>query len=277
MEDKEQVLIEEFYALNGIDYAIPETVYHYTSADSLVSIIENNTLWFSDRKCMNDIMDSTYNEERIRAKFPKEFNQTALASRLSTPQYVFSTTTANDSFFHYSCYGNYCMAFNTTKLINYIKNCIGKFGPHEGIAHPFTYSKAIYDESIVEKTSSIIAEEYPKNVANELNTPYCSFKETEKWTIIYLHFMAIVKQKGFACEQEFRFLIETNKINKSRYNKTDMIPYLELKLSGVKLPIEAIMIGKSSDAKEIECIKSFLKKRHGDINILCSDLKIRAG
>jgi len=278
MDYNDQIIIEEFYKLIGIEYEMPHIVYHYTSVDSLLKIIENNSLWLSNRKHMNDMMDSEYIEQTFRNKFSNKFNQTNFVSPIA-PQYVFSTTLLDDSFFHYSCYGNYCIGFNTMELIKYFVNCIKSFSTHEGIANLFTYSKVIYDESIIDKISTVITEEYPKNMENELNTPFSSFIETGKWTIIYKHFFAIIKQKGFASEHEFRFLFETVSKYKfrSNNNKRRIISYLDMKLSDTQLlPIESIKIGPFADQTDYESLKNFLyQMKYGNTKLSSSTLKIR--
>jgi len=277
----EQILIKEFYEIYEIyeiDYNIPSVVYHYTSAAALLSILENNSLWLFDRKYMNDVMDSSYIEGRFKEKCSDDFKQTNLLSPF-VQQYVFSTTKAYDSFFHYNCYGNYCIAFSTVNLIDYIANCIKTFGPHDGIAHLFTYSNVIYDESVVDKLCSIIPVEKEKSLINNRNTRFSQFKEFGKWRSIYKHFSAIIKQKGFACEQEFRFLIETKSKQKYLLNKTKtgVIPYLDIKIPDVLLTIKSIKIGPLANSEEIECLRNFLLNRYGykDIDISLSDLKIR--
>ena len=227
---------------------------------------------------MNDIMDSTYVEHEFRKKFPDYFNQTNFVTPL-VPQYVFSTTLLDDSFFHYNYYGNFCIGFNTMELIQYFMNCIDTFSTHEGIENPFTHSKVIYNESIIDKISTVITEEYPKNMKEELNTPFSSFEKTGKWTTIYKHFFAIIKQSGFASEDEFRFLIETISENKFRSNNTEtrIISYLDMKLSDNKLlPIESIRIGPFAASTDIETLEKFLyHMKYGNIKLSSSVLKIR--
>lgn len=43
-------------------YPLPETIYHYTSADSFHKIITNNQLWYSRYDCLNDISEGKYVE-----------------------------------------------------------------------------------------------------------------------------------------------------------------------------------------------------------------------
>jgi hypothetical protein len=35
-------------------------VYHYTTLDALISIIDKNEFWLSERNCMNDMNDENY-------------------------------------------------------------------------------------------------------------------------------------------------------------------------------------------------------------------------
>jgi hypothetical protein len=108
-------------------------------------------------------------------------------------------------------------------LENYINECIEKFDTHiNGLANPFFSSRVIYDEKKVLKIVDTVAKKYENSLYNAVDTPFGwkkgLFEEFGIWRTIYMHFHAIIKQKGFCTENEYRFLIETN-VNNVKGNR----------------------------------------------------------
>lgn len=269
-------ILSEFYQTIDLPMNDVFSVYHYTSISALKCIIENNSLWLSERDSMNDVFNRSYIEQKMFDSFPDDFKTNGLVNRIS-PQYIFSTSKTKDSFFHYKCYGNYCIEFKTEELNHFIKECIKSFGPHEGFAHPFTSSEVIYNESVMDKVCEIVATHYPEDSNKEFNTRCSKFPNTIKWNTIFMHFSAIIKQQGFAGEDEYRFLIETNFEKKFRCSETILIPYIEIKNPSKKLPIKSITIGPFGNVNEIEYLKAFLHThRYYCVNINQTTLKIRS-
>jgi hypothetical protein len=52
----------------------PESLFHYTSSAAFLSIIDNNTLWFSDFRYMNDLSELSYGIDLVKAAFRKRFD-----------------------------------------------------------------------------------------------------------------------------------------------------------------------------------------------------------
>jgi hypothetical protein len=261
----------------------PYLVYHYSNESALLSIIQNNSLWLTDRKYMNDRQDSTYIENKFLNKFSEKMKHTNLTKPI-VPQYIFSTSIIEDSFLHYNCYGNYSIEFDTIELEKYINKCIEAFDTAGRLENPFFSSAVIYDEKMVNNIVKIVVKEYTNSLEKAVNTPYAwedgLFDQFGNWRTIFMHFFAIIKQNGFVCEHEYRFLIETNAENIKRYrvSGSEIIPYIELKFKNLpKIPIKSIRIGPNANTQiDKEYLDKLLASNgYENIDVKETELKIK--
>lgn len=127
-----------------------QILYHYTSASSLISIIENKEFWISQRDFMNDKYETKYPSEQFLELFknnnninydPNYFIENFLSSLHN--QYILSFSLLSDSLHQWSYYGKndgYCLGIKKGKLIELLTN----------LKMEFKYGKVIYDRSIYE-------------------------------------------------------------------------------------------------------------------------------
>lgn len=269
--------INEFKKSFEIIQNMPKSIYHYTSCDAIFNIIKNNSLWLTDRRYMNDMMDSEYISKRFFDSLPK-LQETNLLKPLS-PEYVFSTTLEENSFFHYSQYGNYRIEFDREELFAFISDCITTLDTADRLANPFYSDEVIYDESLVNKIVKYVSKEYFENLKQDLETPFSDFKDFRKWRDIFLHFSAIIKQQGFSTEKEYRFVLTTSSTNKKkmRYSYNDIVPYIEFSSPSLKkLPMKTIKVCQLESAINIDSLKEHLSSNgFHNVNVMYSDLQIR--
>lgn len=121
--EKIRKILEKNHSLYQGDY-----IYHYTDAQGLLGIIENNEIWFSERCYMNDVKEEDFVKEITWNIVNKQ--QTKKDNKISPPdisrkQFVFSTSKEEDLIHQWLYYGNedaYCIKFNRKELIDIIYN-----------------------------------------------------------------------------------------------------------------------------------------------------------
>lgn len=54
---------------------IPDTIYHYCSMATFMSIVENHSFWLTDTRCMNDTLEGKWIIKRLEKIHDKESNK----------------------------------------------------------------------------------------------------------------------------------------------------------------------------------------------------------
>ena len=240
-------------------------VYHFTTGEGLLKIVEGKSLLLSEREYMNDIFEVDYTNNLIKSVMG---NSGVSKDRF---EYIFSTSTQQDSIHMWSYYSKddaYCLKLNREKLkIQFI---------NEGdvLNYPAFYGKVIYDENI------------QRNILAEVKQLIDSrgYDHNEKiWIqdMFISYFRSFYKQLGHSCEMEYRFVIpeHPDKFNSFINRRNLFVPSREVKFE--QLPIEEIMLGPN--CKEPELAKRSLllfMKKNGysdwtEKNITVSKMKIR--
>jgi hypothetical protein len=286
--------LKEFLEKN-LDNSNYTSVYHYTDIDALLGIIENNELWFTNRNYMNDVYDEKY-AKCIFDKFLRSINSNTLAEgsalddklyQNTRNSYIFSTSTEKDLANQWLCYGNgsVCIEFNKNELEKLIAEFTAeRTGNQLGIDYR--------DDFLSSHISYVGAgDEKVENIKIFLKEKYCndSSKSGDKNTgsqqeIIYAHYdwqaiCGFIKQKAFAAEKEFRFLLLSNQKPSFRIRNGRLIPFLKVKSKDKNsiLPITSIVIGpKNHDEYLRNTFRKLLENNgYGNFGIEQSSLSLR--
>jgi hypothetical protein len=256
-------------------------VYHYTVADALSKIIQNNSFWVSEKGFLNDISEKSYPFE-CRKELLAICNQPNMKDLLSFSDgmnkykfYILSLSTEKDSLPLWSeyCSGKgYCLGFDINELITIFQE--------RGI--PFIHGKVIYkkDEQIkliheeVEYIRNIINEENMyKRLNDELDIVASAMASIDKLS----HFF---KKSVYHSENEYRFVFGILKKDgiKTNYREKNnaIIPYIEIdKLN--KLPIKEIGIGPKNniDIAKLSIDSLLQSKQYKNVDIWESEATLR--
>jgi hypothetical protein len=240
----------------NIENLNPEFVYHYTDIDVLLSILEKGELWLTDRNYMNDVYDESYIKDIIN-KYTHSINSNILTDGATfddrgyqnkKDSYMFSTSIKRDVVNQWLCYGNgsVCIEFKRNELDEYINEfATERQGNKLGFAYrdDFLSYPISYDEEIVEKFKLFLKEKYGNDSSKSGDKNIDTLQET-----IYAHYdlraiCGFIKQKEFAAEEEYRFLLLSNQKPCFRTRNGRLIPFIKVRGKDSRLPIKSIIIG----------------------------------
>jgi hypothetical protein len=201
--------IKRLWAVIDAKTVRPETIFHYTSADALHSIVRHKQLWATEALCMNDPTEGIHAgrliAERLRDRtfdVPSDllrlFSDEELSEVLNNQVFLVSFCSAGDLLSQWRAYGldgrGYAIGFNTEALLNSAKD-----GGH---LVPVSYDQAelegllmaIIDFGVKEITRIKFYKEefdtYWKFVGNYLLQSVIRFKnpayqEEREWRLVY--------------------------------------------------------------------------------------------
>lgn len=129
---------EQFSSLTN-NISLLETVFHYTSLDSLLKIVENKSLWFTNIGDMNDPEEMEFGQKIIEkiiiskcargdevVQCIKDLGKVLFDDFSYTPFYLFSCTQENDSYQQWINYGDsgegLSIEFNRFEMYNLLSN-----------------------------------------------------------------------------------------------------------------------------------------------------------
>jgi hypothetical protein len=257
----EQQLIN-LLKINNLPYCKPDHVYHYTTLEALIGIIENNEFWLSERNCMNDMNDENYIKNIVKeiqlSDGRKDFEGSTFDEDFidNRSQYVFSTSIEEDIAHQWLSYGKnnpVCIKFNTQELIEYFAEFAGeerktKTGDFYEIKQDLLYDfTVLYDKLKIRNIASVLVKEYEKAYSLSLQFPNDNEKGQEyiSQRLIFQFFYAIVKQKEFYAENEYRFLIFSDRAPAFRPTTNKIVQFIKIKcMSNKKIPVKSIIIGR---------------------------------
>jgi hypothetical protein len=267
----------------------PEFVYHYTDMDAFLGIIQNNELWLTDRNYMNDVYDESY-AKGIFDKYIRTLNSNILSDGATfddrgyqniKKSYIFSTSIKKDVANQWLCYGNgaVCIEFRKNELNEFVTKFAAKRpGGLLGFAYKddFLSSPVFYEEETVEKFKVFLKDKYGNDYAKRLDKNIDSLQEEIYANYHYHAICGFIKQKGFAAEEEYRFLVLSNQAPCFRTKNSRLIPFIKVKLCKEKLPIKTIILGpKNHDELIKNTVEELLKKHHYSFSIEQSSLSLR--
>ncbi|MDQ2776959.1 MAG: DUF2971 domain-containing protein [Acidobacteriota bacterium] len=201
--------IKRFWAVIDAKTARPETIFHYTSADALHSIVGKKQLWATEALCMNDPTEGIHAgrliAERLRhrtsevpAHLLRLFSDEELSEVLNNQVFLVSFCDAADLLSQWRAYGldgrGYAIGFHTQALLD--------SASHGGRLVPVSYNHAeleglltsIIDFAVDEITRIKFNKEefdtYWRFVGNYLLQSVIRFKnpayqEEREWRLIY--------------------------------------------------------------------------------------------
>ena len=282
-------------------------IWHYTSSQGLKGIVENDNIWFSDRRFLNDQSECSYVYQLIKELLndgffmdfedvfidwihflTQEFTNTDIEHQkqdtVLIPCYVASFSKENDSLSLWNYYtksqqhAGYALNFNTEELLKNIKS------QTENLNYSYTNGIVIYSK---EEQFALL-----KDLLKEYHQIFVKYKNAQKNFQIEIFFFEIInlldiynlffKPSSYEVEQEYRFVIaDTNTINnnitnlKFRIFNDIFIPYIEL--FNIRKLIKEIKISPSQNQKLLENSISIFKNNYKlhNIEFSKSDIPMR--
>ena len=232
---------------NNEETTVPEKLYHYTSKDGFLGIIENKTLWASSILYMNDeketripfeIYEKLLEEDKDKNTNVRKKNKREgidwlnfFKAFIGFETYVISFSEKKDDLNMWQVYGDnvsgICIEFNSNSLLQALKENQEKI-------KSMKWRKCIYDKQ-EQKNAIQSLLDYEKN--NGLDIVRLSKKLGD--------FSTYFKHESFRYEHECRIVVELNtgvenkELKKVRAGKDIFVPYCELRIEKEKLPNES--------------------------------------
>lgn len=206
-------LIEEFWLKLQDELSFPneynKKLYHYTTTESLISIIENKELWLTNRSFLNDINENKHYEILLKNQNINPSNELQ-----KEDQYILSLSIEGDLSNQWQYYGKggYCIVFDREQLIKYLQ---------------FTHNSDQFIPALVkynndEKINII------EKIKDFVSTNNISVDNAD---ILYIHriLRCIFKEEQSSYEKEYRITFFNNhyKVN-YRSNRGYIIPYIKI-------------------------------------------------
>jgi Protein of unknown function (DUF2971) len=263
------------------------SLYHYTTQNGLIGIIEKRSLWFTNIFYLNDASEYRYTydlvEEELnkkeqniarRFKYPDEFLiNRFLKDNLEfwdlsdyVVDFVFSFTEKPDLLSQWRGYcGNesgYCIEFDYEKIIKFarykdfkLEECIYEDEEQrklikDKIEEVYKYCKDASFIEILKKPKGLLSQMANTDEENErLNNIRRLF------LLGFIKYAPIFKHPTFYQEREWRmfrpFKKSTKVKTKFRSGKSMLIPYKDIQIAecGEKMPIKRIIVGPTNQPK----------------------------
>jgi len=285
------------------DFESIQTIYHYTSIESLKSIISNKSFWISNCHFLNDSQEMLYTIKLVKEICDKKFNNPSIQELVENyieeatsirNLFVLSTSLNSDNptlWYNYAPNDGYNIGFNLKNIVELIiDNIKHKFGITENITgiQPQISGVILYDKVNYEKDSQEKIIEQVFRHYEELLCKTNNLQEKYAYKILTIHNLlicsAFFKDKYFLSEDEFRIVVNIHSgiDNAIKFRTSDgsIIPYIELGLrKGVShnLPISEILIGPKNNSeiakKGLEVFLDYMK--YGYVNVKKSDGPLR--
>ena len=272
-------LVKKVLQDNGL-FVSQESLYHFTNINGLLGIITNNELWLSERNYLNDVNDEKFIKNYVRNIFKnlsqREWEEYERYLIHSKNQYIFSTSKEKDSIHQWTYYGlqeSFCIEFERKKLINLFYRFDKKTD--------FYYGPILYGNERTLNIANKIIDEYTSLISNKnciFNIDNDNFDEKgfSEFKRVYQYFYSLIKQAGHSCENEYRFLLQSESKPEFRISNGLFVPFIKVKARG-KLPIKKIYIGPNSyETSAKENLEYFLKKNgYNNVVVDKSEMHIR--
>lgn len=258
-----------------------DVLYHYTTQQSGKLILQNQSLWVTNIKYLNDTTEWTYGLDMFKAIINKGNYKSGLVKVIdellakfenATKDYfILSLATGKDIiplWMNYSKLDGFCLGIELSKF-NFLLDGMTYNDKNYLIEDIFSYQsgKVIYKE---ETQKQIILEAL--KMLNDLFIEHEAIIKTEEFNLIsksilfdFISICALFKDAVFEYESEFRFVIEKGTLLaiKSRSTTYGNTPYIEIDfLVGgdftTGIPITEIHIGAHNSE---ENITKFINKK----------------
>lgn len=230
---------------NNEEMTVPEKLYHYTSKEGFLGIIENKTLWASEILFMNDgketcipleILKELLKDDKnvnIKEKIGRDGKDSLelYESFRGFETYVISFSEKKDDLNMWRAYGDnasgVCIEFNTCELLEVLEK-------NQKIKS-MKWRKCIYDK-----------QEQKNKIQSLLNSVTGSndFNRSGLFEGL-IEFSTYFKHESFRDEHEWRIVVQLNtdlknrEVIKVRTGKNVFVPYCELRIEEDKLHSES--------------------------------------
>lgn len=266
---------------------IPALLSHYTTLAGFIGIIESNRLWASNASFLNDKMELLHGLQAAqtavngKAKLAEDRWLAAMVEVL--------TELKNDGLLntYISCF---CPQSDVLSLWR------GYGGGQQGISVTFegiklekwlAKSKAEPSAVIYAKVSTVskFRAELKKELKEEvewedlLGEEYTAEEVKKNVKKLMSKLLPRFKHLGFKDEREFRFVVHKRGNNevKFRVKNSTIVPYVELGVGSIRLPITSVTIGPSSDMLLTKkSVEVFLRANgYQDVEVCTSEVPYR--
>jgi hypothetical protein len=276
--------IKSLYQRHSIKFG-SELVYHFTNGNALQNIITNNALWLHERNYMNDILDEQFTRQLIsriisECNIKNNFTEMQIHNLffINSCQYIFSTSIESDVINQWIYYGAdnnaYCIEFENEKLCKFLSDCLRDDDKIYG-------GTVIYDEPASKDILKEVINKYKNRYFDKKLTESVDirkFFEGELFRYVFEYFYCFVKRNGNHCENEYRYLLKTNRIPHFSFKRGMFIPYIPAQgKNNERLPIKRIIIGPNNNGEQAKKgLRLFLDSNgYESTEITMSELKIR--
>lgn len=270
-EDELRLTLQNILGTGSIlHYLFPDEIYHYTSLQSLYSIMQNNTLWATESRFMNDAGESLYFKQFVDDLLPVlignqsqhenavrkfhaeimrnlyEINETDKENWL----YILSFSKNKDSLAMWNYYGKndgYCIGLNGADLIDMTPDVDDDEVDDKYKLYPLA-ADVIYDQ---EEQINILINDFDQVFELYLDK-YSLYGDSSipiivhELVYIWKTYAPFFKHPSFIAEAEYRLVYEGSLLSfypEYRIYQGIMAPYIEVEYPDQILPITSIMIG----------------------------------
>lgn len=240
---------------------LPEIVYHYTSIDSLLKILEGRRLRATNIRYLNDLSEHQLFLETVKSRLPYVLPEMSAADKAefakpetlgfgNTPEFVnlpfvTSFSAQDDSLNHWRSYcpasNGVSIGFRTSSLREGYVNKISAVGTL--VPHPvFGYVYYLEPKNVkpVDEVIQSVSDQLRKQDSAS-SAPFW-----QRLAAQLISFACFVKHRSFINEQEYRLAVSGIKwrqdLLRFRPNRSTLVPYVEINvptLDTVLPPVEA--------------------------------------
>ncbi|MGN6776273.1 DUF2971 domain-containing protein [Rhizobium sp.] len=272
--------------------ALPPSLFHYTSSQGLIGIVENHSLWFSDATFMNDGSELVWGvnlvgfvlDNFLADKSPEEKNagyalrEEVERAMLAFQPVTFSMSARNNLLNQWRDYGKdvvpYCIELETRSWLE-----------HAGSSSfPMFVTKILYDvdqqRALITQLIALIYEK-ARNLLGERTV----FDDNEATPLLMGAAVEIVKlitrfkNPAFSAEEEWRAVCYRPSVaRKFRASSLGVVPYYEWRRTGAEkhLPIKSVTVGPSPYAEVSDrALRQFLEDNGYPVETSYSTIPIR--
>jgi hypothetical protein len=264
---------EQLKALGVLEVKQQDVLWHYTTGDALLSIVQSDTLYATQVSCLNDSTEiryaaqlfrdafldikttNSYSEEQaphLERMIKATGEESALSLHLSSWWFVTCFSKEKDDLSQWRAYSGsnsgegYALAFYAG----------GLFAPSHALVR-VNYDRAVHRElatKIAKATLQFISEgrEKLKKEAAETQEAWVS-EFLNDWTIRIGVFGPVVKDPSFRAENEYRIVhqLQAKELSKLQFKQKQTLMSRHLPLVFQSLPIVEVMLGPAHRHREI--------------------------
>lgn len=172
-------------------------IYHYTSIQTLYSIIENQSIWLTDLWSSMDKKEMSYAQKLISEEGKKVLGKSFPFLAPARNYYSFSCTHNADSYFHFNCYADNCLGVAIGIDQNFLESGVPTKECLEMVSYHLYFADVKYN--IKEQKQMI-----EKNIKDK--NPFFNLINDQSLTKTYNRCFALIKRPEFEQEQEVRLI-----------------------------------------------------------------------